>query len=219
MRVMAFSRNLTFALGVSLCLACAAQAQDREFAFGLGYSHLFWDGHNTDVLEEQGGLRMDGRVSWPVTEPMTEGRPELRVGVGLGLTFYVSEQGGDVFEEDDIIFIEPDDWTQLTNIEPEIQFSLRQPVGRDFYLEPGIAGVFIIGNYVRGEEVFGFVDEDIDRWRVGGGGRLFLRGAYRRERWAFGLEGSYAYGWLDFGDDIGGDIQQGYLGVFFARQF
>ena len=216
---MAIPRDLTFGVAVLLCFTCAAYGQHREFAFGVGYAQLFWDGHNTDALEEQGGLRMEGRVSWPVTEPMRGGRPELRLGAGLGLTFYVSEQGGDFFEEDDIIFIEPDDWTQLTNIEPEIQFSVRQPVGRDLYLEPGIAGTFILGNYVRGEEVFGFIDEDVDRWRVGGGGRLFLRGGYHRGRWGFGVEGSYGYGWLDFGDDIGGDIQQGYLGFFFARRF
>ena len=210
---------LALVIALSLALPCAARAQDREFAFGFGYSHLFWDGHNTDALEEHGGFRFDGRVSWPVTEPLTDTRPELRLGLGLGLVFYISEQGGNVFEDDDVIFIEPDDWTQLTNIEPEIQLSLRQPVARDFYLEPGIAGTVMLGNYIRGEEFWGFVDEDLDRWRVGGGGRLFLRGAYSRGRWHFGLEGSYSYGYLDFSDDIGGDIQQGYLGVFFARRF
>jgi hypothetical protein len=213
------SRNLILCLLVSPCLACAAHGQHREFAFGVGYAHLFWDGHNTDALEEQGGVRFDGRASWPITGPMTETRPELRLGLGAGLAFYVSEQGGDIEEVGNVIIIEPDDWAQLTTFEPEIQLSLRHPVGNALYLEPGIAGVFIVGNYRLGEEVFGFVDEDLDRWNVGGGGRLFLRGAYVRERMAFGIEGSYGYGWLDFGDDIGGDIQQAYLGFFFSHQF
>lgn len=204
---------------VSFSVGAPAYAQHREFAFGVGYTHLFWDGSNSDALEEQGGLRLEGRVSWPLGERVAEGRPELRVGLGLGLAFFVSEQGGDVFEEDDVIFIQPDDWTQLTTIAPEVQFSVRQPLGEDYYLEPGVAGVFVLGNYVRGEEFFGFIDEDIDRWAAGGGGRLFLRAAYRRERWSVGLEGSYGYGWLHFGDDIGGDIQQGYLGIFYARRF
>src|SRR5687768_9770207 len=160
------SRNLAAGLLISLCLTSVAAAQGNEFAFGGGYGHLFWDGHNTDALEEQGGFRMEGRVSMPITEPMADGRPELRLGVGLGLAFYISEKGGDVFEVGDVIFIEPDDLTQLTSIEPEIQFSLRYPVREDLYLEPGIAGALIIGNYLRGEEVFGFVDEDIDDWSV-----------------------------------------------------
>ena len=212
-------RNLIWCLLVSPCLTCAAYGQHREFAIGIGYGHLFWDGHNTDALEEQGGVRFDGRVSWPVTEPMTDTRPELRLGMGLGLAVYYSEHGGDVFEEGGFIFIEPEDFEQLTTLEPEIQLSLRLPVGRDLYLEPGVAGTFIAGNFRAGEEFFGFIDEDVNRWRVGGGGRLLLRGAYHRERWAFGVEGSYSYGWLDFGDDIGGDIQQGYFGVFYAHRF
>ena len=204
---------------LAVCTAPAAGAAHREFAFGVSYAHLFWDGSASGALEEQGGVRLDGRVSWPVGAPTTDASPELRLGVGLGLTFYVSERGGGVFEDDDVIFIRPDDWTQLTNIEPEVQFSVRQPVGDGLYLEPGIAGVFTLGNFRRGEEVWGFVDEDLDRWSPGGGGRVFLRGAYRRERWSVGVEGSYAYGWLHFGDDIGGDIQQGHVGVFYARQF
>lgn len=196
----------------------SAFGQHRELGFGIGYGHLFLDGFNADALEEQGGFRMEARVSWPITEKMTDTRPELRVGLGLGLAFYISEHGGSVSEDEGILFIEPDDWTQLTTIEPEIQFSLRHPVGHDFYLEPGIAGTFIVGNYIKGEEIWGYVDKEIDRWRVGGGGRLILRGAYRRDRWSFGIEGSYGYGWLDFGDDIGGDIQQGYLGLFYARR-
>ena len=212
-------RTLTPVLLASTLLGGIAHGQHREFAFGISYAHLFWDGSSSDALEEQGGLRLEGRVSWPIAQPMTEDRPELRLGLGLGLTFYVSEQGGDVFEEDDVIFIEPDDWNQLTTIAPEVQFSVRQPVRDDLYLEPGVAGVFVLGNYVRGEEFWGFVDEDVDRWAAGGGGRLFVRGAFHRERWSVGLEGSYGYGWLHFGDDIGGDIQRGHLGFFFARSF
>jgi hypothetical protein len=203
------------------CLTPAAAAQDREFAFGAGYGHLFWEGANAGALEEQGGLRLNGWVSWPITPsgPGPDRKPEPRLGLGLGIGIYYSEHGGDIFEGDNVIIIEPDDYASLLTLEPEVQFSVRFPIGRDYYLEPGIAGTFIVGNYTRGEEVWGFVDEDLDRWRVGGGGRLLLRGAYRRETWSVGLEGSYSYGWLDFDDDIGGEIQQGYLGVFYAHRF
>ena len=213
-------RPIAILIGVAcLSFPFTACGQHREFAFGVGYSHLFWDGSNSGALEEQGGVRFVGRASMPITAPMTESRPELRVGVGAGLTFYYSEHGGDVFEAGGIIFIDPDDFEQLTLFEPEIELSLRLPVARDYYLEPGIAGTFIVGNYRVGEEFFGFVDEDRDRWNVGGGGRLLLRGAYHRDEWSVGIEGSYSYGWLDFSDDIGGDIQQGYLGFFYAHRF
>ena len=213
-------RPLIAACIVCGCLTPGAAAQDREFGFGAGYGHLFWEGANAGALEEQGGLRLNGWVSWPLNPAKTpEPEPEMRFGLGLGIGIYYSEHGGSITDVGNVIIIEPDDYAELLTFEPEVQFSVRFPIGRDYYLEPGIAGTFIVGNYTRGEQVWGFVDEDLDRWRVGGGGRLLLRGAYRRETWSVGLEGSYGYGWLDFDDDIGGEIQQGYLGVFYAHRF
>src|SRR5688500_16779258 len=207
------------ALVAAACAPAFAQdaRDDREFAFGGGYTHVFLDGSNSGPLEEQGGIRLTGRVSWPVDER----RPNFRFGAGLALTSYVSEQGGEFDDDDDDgwWFYVPDDWNQLFIIEPELQASWRHPVGDDLYLEPGFAASALVGNFVRGEEFFGFVDEDIDRWDVGAAGRIFLRGAFTRGRWSWGLEGSYSFGWLSFGDDIGGDIQQGHLGFFAARSF
>ena len=204
-------------LVATLVLPVAALAQEREWAAGAGYGHLFLDGSDANELEEQGGLVLNGRVSWPVGAPMTDRRPELRFGLGGHVAFYRSETDDD-FDDDDDFFDDEVDVTQLTMLVPELQLSVRQPIG-DFYLEPGIAGQFILGNYWRGEESWWDVDEDEDIWRVGGGARLFLRGAYQWDRWFIGVEGSYSYGWLDFGHDIGGDIQQGFIGVFFGRTF
>ena len=209
--------------GLLVCLATRrAAAQDREFAFGLGYGHLFWDGSHTDELEEQGGLVLDGRLTWAVTPNDYPGRPELRVGVGLDLAFYSShdDDGDFLIDDDGDFFANATDYTQLSVIAPQLEISLRQPViDEHWYLEPGVAGVFMIGNYTTGQEFFWFVDEDENEWRVGGGGKAFLRFAYTQERWSIGAEGSYGYGWLDFGHEIGGDIQQGYFGLFYARKF
>src|ERR1051325_4276777 len=74
-----------------------ARAQDREFAFGLGYSELFWDGSHTRPLKEQGGAVLQGRLTWAATPDAAPGRPELRVGFGLDLAFYAShDDNGDV---------------------------------------------------------------------------------------------------------------------------
>jgi hypothetical protein len=199
-----------------------ALAQDREFAVGVGYGHLFWDGSHTDELEEQGGLVLDGRLTWAITPNAYPGRPELRAGVGLDLAFYSSHDDNSDFEVDENgdVFANATDYTQLSVLAPQIELSWRQPIiNENWYLEPGIAGVFMLGNYVKGQEFFWFVDEDVNEWRVGGGGKLFLRLAYTTDRWSVGAEGSYGYGWLDFGHDIGGDIQQGYFGFFYAHKF
>ena len=198
----------------------SAEDQDREFAFGLGYSHLFWDGSHSKPLDEQGGLVLDGRLTWAVT-PVAPERPQLRVGVGLDLAFYGSyDDDGTAFIDDDVIIITGDDYTRLSIIAPQVEVSWRQPIaGAQWYLEPGLAGVFMVGNYTTGQDFVWFVDQDENRWNVGGGGKAFLRLAYQRERWGLGVQGSYGYGWLDFGDDIGGDIQQGSIGVFYSHRF
>jgi hypothetical protein len=203
-----------------LSVSAPALGDGREFGFSIGYAHLFWDGAHTDALEEQGGIRVDARLSWAATRAAEDTRrPELWLGVGVALGGFISDRGGDVFVDDGVVFVEPDDWDQLSVIEPELMVSLRTPLDDHWYVEPGLAATGTIGHYVRGEEFFGIVDEDIDRWRLGGGGRMFVRVAYRNGRSAWGLEGSYSYGWLDFGDDIGGDIQRGHLTFFYARSF
>ena len=206
-----------FAFVATIAACGLAYGQDREFAFGAGYSHLFLDGSRAEELDEQGGLRLEGRISWPITAPLNDHRPELRFGAGLGLSYFINDTDDDF--DDDTFFDEESDYTQVTTIVPEIQLSLRAPIGSMYYIEPGVAGQFIVGNYLRGEQSWWDFDEEVDIWRVGGGGRLFLRGAYQHDRWSLGIEGSYSYGWLDFGHDIGGDIQTGYLGVFFAHSF
>jgi hypothetical protein len=198
---------------VAALLAAAAGgdvlAQDREFAAGIGYGHLFWDGNNAGPLEEQGGLVFDARVTWAPTPR----QPRLRVGVDLDLAFYFSTDDSD----DD--FSGVNDFAQLSVIAPALEVAWRHPIDEHWYLEPGLAGVLTIGNYTTGQELFGFVDRDENRWRVGGGGKTFLRLAYAQDRWAAGVEGSYTYGWLDFGEEIGGETRQAYVRLFYSRRF
>jgi hypothetical protein len=52
--------------------------------------------------------------------------------------------------------------------------------------------------------VFGFVDDDLNRWRRRGG-RAFAR---LLPETGVGIEGLYAYGCLDFKHGIGGEIRR-----------
>jgi hypothetical protein len=203
------------ALFASAALPRPAAAQEAEFQFGIGYGHLFWDGAHSGPLEEQGGIRVDGRVTWC---PDARHLPALRVGAGATLGSYFSnDDDGSVTFVGDVVIVEPSRFTQLSMFTPELEIAWRQWFDNKWYVEPGLAGMFIVGNFSKGEEAFGFVDSDIDEWRVGGGGRAFLRLGYHGwDQWSIGVEGSYAYGWLDFGHDVGGDIQQAYLGAFAA---
>jgi hypothetical protein len=198
-----------------------AAAQDREFAFGIGYGHLLWEGSNVGPLEEHGGLVLDGRLTWAVTPDAAPGRPELRVGFGVDLSFYISQDDdGEVTIINGVAFVTGSDYTSLSVLAPQAEVSLRLPIfDEHWYVEPGVAGVFMVGHYTQGEDFFWFVDEDENEWRVGGGGKAFLRIAYTKDDWSIGAEGSYSYGWLDFGHHIGGEIQQAYLGLFYAHKF
>src|SRR5215212_4341827 len=71
---------------VLLCVAAltpVASAQKKEWGISFGYSHLSLDDASGE-LGEQGGFRVEPRFSW---QPFGD-RPELRFGIGLGLSYY-----------------------------------------------------------------------------------------------------------------------------------
>ena len=86
-----------------------------------------------------------------------------------------------------------------------------------WFIEPGVGVGVVIGQYWVGESFGGWVDEDFSEWDATIAGRPFLRAGYQRDRWVFGLEGSYAFGGkLHFTDAIEGDVTEWRAGGFFG---
>ena len=78
----------------------------------------------------------------------------------------------------------------------------------------------VIGQYWIGDAWWGWTDEQESEWDATIGVRPFLRAGYQSNHWLAGLEASYLFGGsLDFGNDIGGDVRELYLGGYFGGRW
>jgi len=203
-------------LGLAACPSPAVAAEP-EFALSMGYTHVSLDDTIVGEFAEQGGFRFEPRFSWaPV-----ESRPQFRVGIGMGFSFFYDETDGSaVFIDDDgdIIIADADDYEQLFLWTPELQLSWRQRWESGWSLEGGVGlgGVFAL--YTAGEQFFDeFYDEDLDEGDITYSVRPFVRVGYREGGFHGGLEASYLWGGnLDFTKEIGGEVNEWYVGVFFS---
>lgn len=189
--------------------ARAAAAQDYELAFSLGYGQLSLDGDAN--LDGQGGGRFEPRFSW---RPFPSDRPEVRFGVGLGFASYYDESDAGTIVAPPFDF-DVEDYEDISLVTPEFQVSWREPLGEKWWVEAGVGVGPVFGFYSAGQVVFDdLIDEDVSEHDAGLGVRPFVRAAWHNERWSVGLEGSYQWTTIDFGEAFGGDASEWYVGLF-----
>ena len=202
-------------LAVIVVLTCApaATASDRDLGFSIGYAQLSVDDTTLQDLDSQSGLRFELRGTWAPRDSL----PQLRLGLGIGFSFFYDDQdsgqtiGG---------FAEVEDFEQISLIVPEFQATWRQPLGDEWFVEGGVGLGAVIGNFRAGQVIFDdLFDEDVDEWDVGFGVRPLVRGGYMRNHWLAGLEASYLLTDLDFGNGLGGDLEELYIGLFYSHRF
>jgi hypothetical protein len=196
-----------------VCGASTALADDREFSFSIGYAHLSFDNEVLDDLDHEGGLRFEPRFTWPVFHH----DPRLRIGVGVGLSFFYDEhETGEEFGG----FADIEDFEEISLIVPEFQATWRQMLGANWFVEGGVGVGAVFGSFRAGEVVFDeLFDQDVSEWDLGFGVRPLVRGFFMNERWAAGLEGSYLFTDLDFGGGLRGNVEELYVGLFYTFRF
>jgi len=193
---------------------------DSEFTFGIGYSRVNFSGGG-NVLDDVDALHFQSSLSFA---PFAEKLPQLRLGVGGGFTTSFEDVGGFISTgAGGVVIVRAD--TALFMFEPALELSWRQPIGPEqwgFFLEPGIGvgGTFawLDANDQAFHDAGG--TGDADGWDAVFSARAFLRASFRMPGGYGGLEASWLRGQrLDFGDDVGGDLGQFYIGVFGALRF
>ena len=215
---MRIRRNLASVCALLILLPLASRAEaESEFAIGFGYTHVSLDDTSIGGFDEQDGAYFEPRFSFAPYEQ----RPQFRVGFGLGFSFFYDETDGSatiIDDDGDIFFADADDYEQLFLLTPELQLSWRQELEKGWLIEGGVGVGAIAGFYIAGEEFFGeFYDQDLDESDITWSLRPFIRAAYDNGHMRVGVEGSYQWGGdLDFTDEIGGDVEQWNVGVFFA---
>src|SRR5215210_6058577 len=113
-------------------------ASDRDFGFSIGYAHLSVDDEALDDLDNQVGVRFEPRVTWAPWDNL----PQLRIGIGIGFSFFYDEEdtgqtvGG---------FADIEDFEQISLIVPELQATWWQPLSEHYFIEGGVGIAAVIG--------------------------------------------------------------------------
>ena len=213
----------------SIAFPSEAVGRDKAFDLGIGYTHVELDG-SASPFDSRGGIYVEPRFSWGLGGTAHG----WRLGIALGISGFERENDGDdrviiVDDDDDEIFvINADDVESLTLLTPEFQVSYRVPLGppageegeRRWFVEPGVGVGVVVGQYWVGESFGWWTDTDVNEWDATFGARPFLRAGYQSDRWVLGVEGSYLFGGdLEFTDEIGGDVEEWRVGVFFGGRW
>jgi hypothetical protein len=187
-----------------------------EFSFSLGYAKLNLMGSSGPVTDED-MFRIDGRFT---VRPLPRIRG-LRVGLGLGMAFGGSgiDSGAIIIDDGHIIVIGSGRDQAVTLFEPEVTASFRLG-GPRFFIEPGVAVGGAFGYFRISDHYYYWYDTIYDKWTETGYGKAFIRAAFGSSQGHFGLDFSYARGGdLSFSDNIHGDMEEIYLGVFGGLSF
>ena len=210
--------SLAAACSLSVLISLASHVRaESEFAISFGYTHLSLDDTSVGEFDEQGGAYFEPRFSFTPYEH----RPQFRVGLGLGFSFFYDETDGSatfIDDDGDVFFADADDYEQLFLLNPELQLSWREQLRDGWMIEGGVGLGAIAGFYTAGEQFFDeFYDQDLSESDITWSVRPFIRAGYDNGRLRIGIEGSYRWGGnLDFTNEIGGDVEQWNVGVFFA---
>jgi hypothetical protein len=158
-------------------MASRARAVEPEFAISLGYSHVSLADTSVGEFGEQGGFRFEPRFSFA---PSAD-RPQFRVGIGMGFSFFYDETDGSaafIDDDGDIIIADADDYEQLFFWTPELQLSWRQRWENGWMLEGGVGLGGVFAYIRRGRAVL----RRVLRYRARGGRHHLLHSPFPPHR-------------------------------------
>ena len=192
-----------------------------EFALGIGYTRINLEGGGP-LLEGRDGIHFNPVVSIAPFEAV----PQLRLGAAVGGSLAVDETRGAAVSNDGGLFVVTSSDVTFALLEPELRVSWRQPLGEDggSFIEPGVAAGAAVGWLDVGDgddETPDVADENaFSEWDSSFQWKVFLRAGTRVSDGVAGIEVSYmTAGRLEFADDLGGEPEEFYFGIFGALRF
>jgi len=186
-----------------------------EFFGGIGYDNISL-GSNSPISDE-GALRFStGMSAGPIPS-----LPQLRFGADVGWAMIFDNSTRTVISHNGGLIIAGSSEVPLWLLEPELTLSFRQWFGKkspSFFVEPGIAGGGAFGFF----QLRSVTNPDVtySENSTTGYGKAYVRAGMVSRTGVFGLEGSYLRGGqLDFGQNINGELQEWYVGIYGAIKF
>lgn len=198
-------------LSATRAVALDSDEFTSEFSLGVGYSHVSI-GDNNSAIDSEDLLRFDGAFS---INPFSR-VPQLRLGFALGVGMDFDNSKGVVIVRNGQLTAFSSSDIPLLLIEPEFRLSWQQWFGK-WYVEPGVGvgGVFANLNLESDDGA-----ETFDEWDSSLSGRVFLNVGFAVQGGVAGFQGSYMRaGDISFADNLGGEVEEFYIGFFGAMQF
>jgi hypothetical protein len=201
------------AAGVLLSIAAASRADEvgrPEFSFGIGYAHIEVGG-SSSALHSMDALRFDPDLSFSPIEKL----PQLRLGGAFGVSMVIDNSSRTIISNGGTVIITGSSEVPFLTLEPELRLSWRQPLNEFFFIEPGFGLGAAFAHLSLSSDT-----NSIDKWESCFDARAFLNIGVASPGGDAGLELSYMHGGtLDFGQNARGDLNQFYVGVFWAFRF
>ncbi len=196
-----------------LAFATVGRAEQFSLDSGIHYAKLNLEGVNAARLDDADGAVFD--IAFQIAPPHSG----WRFGAGLMVGGWYEE-----FQSVDPNLDITDAYQSLSIIIPELRIGyhipLGDPDGNHLFIEPSMGVGLAIGTYSSGDVYFGtFYDDNGSRTRANIAFRPKVQVGYSWDRFALGLEGSYLWTDLDFGNGIGGELTSWTAGVFFRWRF
>ena len=201
------------AFAIALSFWPHALAQNSEISLGGGYTKLTLEADLDFInIEEVTALDGESGAYGEIRFSRSIFIEQLRLGSGVQVAYYTT----DGRSEPGLFSIEDERFLQIA---PELQLSWRQRLGDRLFLEPGVGGGLVAGNYrARGVTVGGVPQEDVDQWEAGLGVRPFLRFGLIVDRFILGLEGSYRWTNIEY-EEVDGRLREWMAGAFISFRF
>jgi hypothetical protein len=195
-----------------------AHAGEGEFALGVGYSRIDFDG-DSPLTRGRDGVHFDPSLS---LSPF-DGLPQLRVGAAVGFSAALDDVHDVVVSSGGGTFAVSGSDATLLLWEPELRLAWRQHFGTDGlgYVEAGVAGGAVIAWLGTGDgDDSGPDGADFEDTEASWSARAFVRVGVPFSTGIAGVEASYLRGGrMDFAKGVGGELDEYYVGVFGALSF
>ncbi len=181
-----------------------------DFSFGIGYSHIQL-GSSFNEFHNMNALRVEPAVTFSPFVKLSQ----LRIGGAFGVSMVLGSSSHAIISNNGTLIVHASADIPFLLLEPELRVSWRQEFDAGFFIEPGLGLGGAIGQLHLESET-----QSVEKWDANFAARTFINVGFLVPGGIFGVQGSYMRaGALHFAGNVGGDVNQFYIGVFGSLMF
>ena len=181
-----------------------------DFAFGIGYAHIQL-GSSSNEFHNMDALRIEPAISFSPFAKLSQ----LRLGGAFGVSMVLDSSSHAIISNNGTLIVHASADIPFLLLEPEFRVSWRQEFDSGWFIEPGIGLGGAIGQLHLESDTHSF-----EEWDANFAARAFLNVGFLVPGGIFGVQASYMRsGSIKFAQNVGGEINEFYIGVFGSLMF